>query len=708
MVNIMQTVSAVLLFLFITFYSLSSLANELSKEQLEQTLAGINIDAEDRIPVLAKLVRACWHKCPLDAERYGAEALSLLDQYPNKQIEAEMLGFYQRIFLDRGDRETTELLLQRGIAAAYEAEDSKALANNLYNQAFHYSRSDKLVLALNTYYQLETTFIEAENKAALGSLYNNIANVEIKLGNWGKALELYQKALPLAKLHPNQANYANTLMNIGAVYHRQKDHPQALSNLLAGLAHLEPITAPLQKAEGNIRLGVLYSGLGEFDKAQVHFEKAEIISLQHKYVAPLHSAYFGMINMGLKKGDVKFAEQNLVKLKEYHSDKLPAFYQTSVHFHEAKIAVANENWIEAERLMQPVIEAGKFEQRYYDSLAVISNIIRIKEELGKFDQANELVKIIFEAYKSNVERNQQQQAMQYAAIYKANEKERKIVELEEQAAQQKIEVLVNHQQKQWLIYSFSVIALALCTVLLLGYQRRKALQKEALLTKQLMQYKNQMLADITHELRAPFSVLKLQIEALQYNVESDTEKAHDRLHNKISQLTALIGDIDELAQADSLLLKLNKQTCDLRTLIEKSCSDMEPALIKAELEFDQQNTIPVGTIGVVDQKRVAQVITNLLGNSIRYTTAPGKVMLFASLEANQLHIRIEDTAPSVDEGELELIFDRLYSANNKVVDDTGTGLGLSICRSLVELHQGKITAERSELGGIKILIAIPV
>ena len=116
-----------------------------------------------------------------------------------------MLGYYQRIFLDRGDKETTEILLKRGLAAAQEANDSKALANNLYNQAFHYSRSDKLVLALNTYYQLETTFTEAENKAALGSLYNNIANVEIKLGNWGKALELYQKALPLAKLHRNSS-----------------------------------------------------------------------------------------------------------------------------------------------------------------------------------------------------------------------------------------------------------------------------------------------------------------------------------------------------------------------------------------------------------------------------------------------------------------------------------------------------------------------
>ena len=77
-------------------------------------------------------------------------------------------------------------------------------------------------------------------------------------------------------------------------------------------------------------------------------------------------------------------KQSLAKLKEHQSDKLPNFYQNSVHFHEAKIAVANKDWIKAERLMQPVIDSGKFEQRYYDSLDVISNIIRIKEELGKF------------------------------------------------------------------------------------------------------------------------------------------------------------------------------------------------------------------------------------------------------------------------------------------------------------------------------------
>ena len=63
-------------------------------------------------------------------------------------------------------------------------------------------------------------------------------------------------------------------MNIGAVYHRQKDYPQALDNLQAGLAHLDTISAPLQKAEGNIRLGALYRGLAEFDLAMEHFEKS--------------------------------------------------------------------------------------------------------------------------------------------------------------------------------------------------------------------------------------------------------------------------------------------------------------------------------------------------------------------------------------------------------------------------------------------------
>ena len=87
MAIIMQTFSAVFLFLFVILFSLSSQANTLTKEELEQRLAAITTDEKAKIPVLAQLVRVCWHKCPLDAEQYGAEALSLLDQYPNKQIE---------------------------------------------------------------------------------------------------------------------------------------------------------------------------------------------------------------------------------------------------------------------------------------------------------------------------------------------------------------------------------------------------------------------------------------------------------------------------------------------------------------------------------------------------------------------------------------------------------------------------------------------
>lgn len=708
MMHITQTVAVVLLTLVVSLFSAISIANEPTEKELKQALIGIENGHESRIPVLAQLVKVCWQKCPLEAEKYGAEALSLLQQYPNKQIEGEMLGFYQRIYLDRGDHQTTERLLKQGIAAAQEANDNRALANNLYNQAFYYSRIDKLVLALDTYYQLEKRYSGSENKAALGSLYNNIANVEIKLGNWGKALELYQQALPLSKQHRNQSYYANTLMNIGAVYVRQGDYSQALINMRAGLGHLKSIDAPLQKAEGNIRLGALFNSMGKFNKAIEHLNKAETIALEHKYKAPLFSTYFEMIKLGLNKGDIIFAEQAFEKVEQHQSNKLPPFYQTSVYFFAAKIAVAKKEWLKAERLMQPVIESGKFEQRYYSSLDVITNAIRIKEELGKFDEANEMVKSIFEAYKDNVERNQSQRATQYAELYKANEKERKIVELEEQAAQQQIEVLVNHQQKQWLIYSFSVVALALCTVLLLGYQRRRSLQKEAELTKQLMLYKNQMLADISHELRAPFSVLKLQIEALQYNVESDTEKAHNRLHSKISQLTDLISDIDELAQADSLSLKLHRQTAGIHVLVEESCSEMEPAITQAGLKLEVNNAIASTVSAEIDQKRLKQVITNLLGNSIRYTKAPGTVKVSAKIESEQLHIIVEDTAPSVNEDELELIFDRLYGADNKVEDKTGTGLGLSICRSLVELHQGQISAEQGELGGLKVSMTIPL
>jgi len=115
-----------------------------------------------------------------------------------------------------------------------------------------------------------------------------------------------------------------------------------------------------------------------------------------------------------------------------------------------------------------------------------------------------------------------------------------------------------------------------------------------------------------------------------------------------------------------------------------------------------------GLIVNFDRERIKQIFINLLTNSIKYTNKPGKVCLNVSVENKKLKLTIEDSAPSVSDNDLTNIFERLYRVESSRSRETGgSGLGLAICKSLIEEHNGKIYAEQSRLGGLKITMELP-
>lgn len=217
------------------------------------------------------------------------------------------------------------------------------------------------------------------------------------------------------------------------------------------------------------------------------------------------------------------------------------------------------------------------------------------------------------------------------------------------------------------------------------------------------------MADICHELRTPFSVLKLQIEALLYNIETDTELAHNRLYNKINELTTLITDIDQLAKADALVFDMDKQPTNVWQLLNESTSELEALFEEANLEFVVRNQLSESQMATVDYARIKQVVTNLLTNSLRYTDAPGKVAIAAQVIQGELVLTVDDSAPGVPSDQYSAIFERLFRVEKSRSRKTGgSGLGLSISKSLIELHGGQIAAKASHLGGLCITIRMPI
>lgn len=696
-------------FLFACVSSSVNAETNKTPQDIEKELAALSNTSEARLPLLVEMVKQCWRKCPDKAERYGNQALLVFDEEPNAQLEAEMLVFMQRIYIDRGDPQSTEALLARGITAATQAKDDKNLSYILFNQAIYFTHNDKLLLAIDTYRQLEKTYKRTENLRALGNLYNNIGNVYKKLGNLGNALESYQLALPLVKAHGKTADHANTLMNIGEVYLLLEDYQQALDNNLLGMTLVDAENAPLHYVEGNIRLGRIYKAIQQFSLSTEHFNKALTTATQNKYQTRILTIYFDKILLALEANKIDDAEMALTAATKWHSDSLPQVYKSAYHYYAAKIAVFNQNWLQAEQLLQPIIDAGDFEQRFYSSIEAITVILEVKEKLGKLAEANKLVKKILEQYQANQEANRQSQTQQLAELYKISVKEREIAELKEKSARQELQVLVEKQEKKQLIYMQLFVLSAFLLVLFFGYQRRKALKKEAHFTAQLMEDKKQFFADISHELRTPLTVFKLKLNKLESGMTTNPESEYQRLHNRLDQFTCLVNDISLLAQSDQGELALSFAKEPLTPLLEGFAEEL--ALIAGDHQLEHQThiAIPNETMITVDSLRIGQIMHNLFSNSCRYTDAPGSIHLNAELNDNRLIISVEDSAPGLSQEALSQLFERLYrvdKSRSKALG--GSGLGLSICRDLIKHHGGEITASNSELGGVKITISLPL
>jgi two-component system sensor histidine kinase BaeS len=117
--------------------------------------------------------------------------------------------------------------------------------------------------------------------------------------------------------------------------------------------------------------------------------------------------------------------------------------------------------------------------------------------------------------------------------------------------------------------------------------------------------------------------------------------------------------------------------------------------------------VPLPARGDPGQHR--QVVDNLFENTLRYTDAPGRVRLRAWAEGGDVLVVLDDTPPAPPEASMPHLFDRfLRGEASRSRAHGGSGLGLAICKAIVEAHGGRIAAELSDLGGLRVTVTLPV
>lgn len=215
-------------------------------------------------------------------------------------------------------------------------------------------------------------------------------------------------------------------------------------------------------------------------------------------------------------------------------------------------------------------------------------------------------------------------------------------------------------------------------------------------------------ADISHELRTPLAILQGEIEALQDGIRKPDTKTLSSLHGEVLHLERLVGDLYELSMSDIGALTYKKVVVDPVNILSWTLECFEQRFKAKGVELDQKLTENSGNCILGDPDRLQQLFTNLLENSLRYTSAPGTLSVYTEEEMDKTIIIFEDSAPGVEEFQLPRLFERLYRTDpSRKRNGGGAGLGLSICKNIVEAHRGTITSHASLRGGLKIRIEFP-
>lgn len=223
------------------------------------------------------------------------------------------------------------------------------------------------------------------------------------------------------------------------------------------------------------------------------------------------------------------------------------------------------------------------------------------------------------------------------------------------------------------------------------------------------QAQQQWIADISHELRTPVSILKGELEALDDGIRPLNTNALVSLKQEVERLNKLIEDLYQLSISDMGALKYNKQDFDFNSLINEVKQSFDVQFSKKKLDFQLNNSTPNPMIVRGDRERLYQLLSNLLNNSLRYTRTGGEVLISVHLNHSQCIVSVEDSAPGVELEKISSIFDRLFRVeSSRTRAHGGAGLGLAIARQIVLAHNGNIDAMPSKLGGIKVTFVLPV
>ena len=224
-----------------------------------------------------------------------------------------------------------------------------------------------------------------------------------------------------------------------------------------------------------------------------------------------------------------------------------------------------------------------------------------------------------------------------------------------------------------------------------------------------IQVRDDFLSIASHELKTPLTPLRLHLQMLKQALEGDqpvTPERVDKALGQVRRLSALVNDLLDASCVGAGRMELQRTPMSLPELVREVFSDFSAASEQHALTYEGpgEDVLIQG-----DRGRLAQVLTNLLENALKYSPLGGAVHVSLTHSGGDAIVTVEDSGIGIPKEEQAHLFERFFRARNAPVSGFGgLGLGLYICRDIIERHGGHIWME-SELGrGSAFHVSLPV
>lgn len=663
----------IFIFFFFSFHVISF--GQTYFDSLENVLSSLPEDT-NRVIFLSNLSQDISTSSPEKAEQYALEAIALGKKLGFKKGIAKGYTTLAISFYVRGDYTLHFENLQKALDIYTDMDDQIGTGKILNNLGASFQARGNYQESLKYYFNALEIFEEKGVDISVAKVLNNIGEIYEMLDEPDPALDHYNKSFEIFNSKEGfEWEKAYMLLNIGRIHFKKRNLSSALKYYKQSLYIFMDFDEKYYVADCYKNIGEIYFSQKSFNKALDYFNKSLKIKEEIEDKQGVAECY---LSIGITYGVLK----NALLSNSFYNKSLDIAQEIGAKEIEMK---AFQNLSDQE------ITLGD----YAAALDYFKKHTVLKDSVMGFETRKKLAELQTE--------------------YETEKKEQENLRLLSENELQKQTI-----QKQ--LYAGILVAVFLLSVIILaivffkGQQRQRKVnllleQKEEVLEKQakklaeanvklqeLDRLKSMFIATMSHELRTPLNSIigfsGVMLMGMTGELSQEQREQLTMVKSSANHLLALVNDIIDLSKIEASKVELLITQFDFSIVVKEVKKSFKVTVDEKGLNMPLK--VPEGIVVKSDERRVKQIIVNLIGNAVKFTDE-GEVAIRVVKKDGMVEVAVQDTGPGIEKENMDWLFKAFSQVPSGGVQKEGTGLGLHLSQRIADLLGGEISAE-SEFG----------